>query len=194
VHRQELNRLTVVRQIDPSPIAQAAIALDIQRLEIRLAHHRESMLKRKAGVLLSVQRAFGTVIDVHVVQICIHHPMEGGLAVDFLDRQDAVVEEPHATPDALIILGCTFHLWIGTSIGRLPILGMEVLQIPGGQPQPTTTRWPLSGLPRRERSVVRSGTLLELLTLTQEYLAFCPLLIAFFSDLHAHHVTARSWL
>jgi hypothetical protein len=64
-----------VRQVDPSAIAQPAIAPDIEGLEIGLAHDREPALICKAGILLPVQRTFGTVIDVHAIHIKIHHPM-----------------------------------------------------------------------------------------------------------------------
>jgi hypothetical protein len=47
MHRQGLDRLVVVCQINPGAIAQAAIAPDIKRLEVWLAHDREPALKRK---------------------------------------------------------------------------------------------------------------------------------------------------
>jgi len=78
-------------------------------VEAFLAHDLESTLDRKAGILLPVQHAFGTVVDVHVIDIRIHHPTEGRLAIDLLDRQDVGVEEPHIAPYPLIICGGAFH-------------------------------------------------------------------------------------
>ena len=67
--RHELDRLPVMGEIDQGAIAQAPIAPDIQRLEVRLANHREPALQGKTGVLLPVQRPFGAAVDVHVVDI-----------------------------------------------------------------------------------------------------------------------------
>jgi hypothetical protein len=122
-----------VREIDPGAVAQAAIAADIERLKVGLAHDREPAFEGKASILLPVQRPFGAVVDVHVIHIRIHHPTEGRLAIDPLDRQDIRIEEPHVTPDALIIRGGALDGRVCPGIGRLPILGVEVLQVPGGQ-------------------------------------------------------------
>jgi hypothetical protein len=67
----------------------------------------EPALPGKSGVLLSVQRPFGAVIDVHVIDLRIHHPTDGRLTVDLLDGEDVRVEEPHVASDALIIRGGT---------------------------------------------------------------------------------------
>lgn len=76
----------VVREIDARAIPQAAIAPDIERREVGLALDYEPALEREAGILLSIQRPFRTVIDVHVVHIRIHHLIEGRRAIDLLDR------------------------------------------------------------------------------------------------------------
>jgi hypothetical protein len=138
VHRHELNRLTVVREIDPGAIAQAAVAADIERLKIGLAHDREPALDRKAGILLAIQRTLRAVVRMHVVDVGIHDPTQSRLAVDLLDGEDVGVEEPHVAAYPVIIRGGAFHRRIGLEIGRLTILSMEVLQVPGGEPQPTT--------------------------------------------------------
>jgi hypothetical protein len=122
-----LNRLAIVGEIDPGAIAQTAIAADIERLEVGLAHNREPALEGKAGVLLPVKRTFGTVVDVDVIDIRIHHPTESRLAIDLLDRQDVRVEEPYVAPDALVIYTHAAHRRVRLGIGRLPILGREVL-------------------------------------------------------------------
>jgi hypothetical protein len=97
------------RRVNPAlEEAQAAIAPDTQRLKAWMAHDCEPALKGKTGILLSIQRTLGTVIDVHVIDLQIDDPTEGRLTIDLLDRQDIRVEEPHVAADALIIRGDAF--------------------------------------------------------------------------------------
>jgi hypothetical protein len=134
MHRHHLNRLAVARQVDAGAIAQAAIAANVQRLEVRLPHDREPALDREAGILLAVQRSFGPVVDVHVIDLGIHHPTERRLAIDLLDGEDIWLKKPHVAPDAVVIRDRAFHRRVCPGIGRLAILGLEVLQVPGGEP------------------------------------------------------------
>jgi hypothetical protein len=107
MHGHELDGLAVVGEIDPGAVAQAAIAADVERLEVGLARDGEPTLDREASVLLAVQRPLGTVIDVNVIDLGIHHPAEGLFTIDLLDGEDVGVEEPHIAAHPVIIRGGT---------------------------------------------------------------------------------------
>ena len=107
------------RQVNARPIAQPAIAVHIQRLHVGLGGHAEALFVGKAGVLLAVEAALGPIIDMHGVDVGIHHAAERRLPIDFLHGQDIGVKEAYVAADALIIdgrpllLSAQRHLEIG---------------------------------------------------------------------------------
>ena len=77
----------------------------------------------------------GRSSHVYVVDVRVHDAAQRLLAVHLLHGEDVGVEEPHIAAEALVIHGGAGDGRVRPRVGRLAVLGVEVLQVPRGEPQ-----------------------------------------------------------